>query len=112
MEEGLGGGFGTRVELGPQYLLADAVLAERLGALAAADVAAHHQAVSILPARIAGEEAERVVEAGAVVLVREAFVGQPSEQREVEAAEPLALDNRGDVDADAQIAVIECDRTV
>ena len=79
--------FRRGVELAAQHVFAKPVLAYCLGPLTTAHVSAHCQPISILAARIAGEESESVLQSRLVLgrLIR--VVGQPTEDGEKRGAE-------------------------
>ena len=63
-------------EFGPQYLLADSVLAQRLRSLAKANVAAHYHAVSVFTTHVVRQQLQGVPQGPDIIGVLKGMVGE------------------------------------
>ena len=63
--------------------------------------------MGILAARVAGQQAPRVLEAGGVVALDVVVVGQPRQQAQVVGAQALAIDSGLEIRAAPQIATVD-----
>ena len=104
--------FGLRVELAPQDVLAQPVLAHRLSPLTAPHAGTHHQAVRVFPAGIARQQANCVVQRGDVIALAIGAIGQPGEHGQETGPQPFPLDDNVDIGAGAEITAVQGDRAL
>ena len=102
--QGRGRRLGLGVELGVQNRLYGLIVPQGLRPLAVADVAAHHQPMRILAARVKCQQMQRVAPTRLEIPALEGIVGQAHQQRQTRRAQVAAFEDRLRLEAAAQRA--------